>query len=770
MAHGNSKASRYAKPETVHNVAALKQMFPFRGYIEQAELRGITLTQLKRVKMFAEACCFNWWDQASRGMSKTAGQTLSMDFLNLYHLTAWLVKPATKDNSCAFVELLSAKPQVPKWFVSHWWGEHLIDFVKCIQRHTQIRQLSHSSPFWVCAYANRLHAASSELTADLWQSSFCKALNVSEGLLLILNRETEAGSPATLFSRTWCAFEQLAGFTDTSRDSALKLDIVAPMDSGRFGVLTEGVAEVDKVLKNEMAGFKVGDRAPDHLWRCDADCRMQSFPLELVKPGLQVEVEKAETTVSEDRQRILNAIAEQEPQMPILAECEKYRSASCRLRATLALSLWRQLVVAGKVLEWKLPEILAADLLRTDVALDFRSCSQMEDDGVGLVSTGIHSSLKRLQLDLAHCKVSDAGLSTLFAKLPSSLSSLRLDMEGTSATDLAVQDLTSKMPASLETLWLSFAGTGVTDQGLMQLTSALPASLSNMGLCLSKLKVTDLGAIALSKKIATVSQALELRFSETSLGNEGLAALSVALNGGVQALILSLSSTQISSAGLAMLSRHLPSAMRSLTLHCSKTRISDVGVALLALQLQSTIQSLTLDFEACEDLTDQILPVLAARLPANLSTLSLNVAKTAVSDLGLSAFASELPATLETLELQLAGSKASAGGFASPGELQKWQSSSGVECTVLKDNAQQMLLQLNRAAPLMNACQQKDATGSGVVDARFLKDALGQLEDLSDLERTRADRAIEELMVGEVVGYVDFVGRFASSSSTTAAS
>lgn len=765
MAHGNSKASRYAKPETVHNVAALKQMFPFRGYIEQAELRGITFTQLKRVEMFAEACCFNWWDQAPRGMSETAGQTLSMDFLNLYHLIAWLVKPATKDNSCAFVELLSAKPQMPKWFVSHWWGDHLVDFVKCIQRHSQIRQLPHSSPFWVCAYANRLHATSSELTADLSQSSFCKALKVSEGMLLILNRKSEAGTPATLFTRAWCAFEQLAGFTDTSRDFALKLDIAAQGSSGRVEVLTDGVAEIDKVVKSETAGCKIGDRAPGHLWRSNADCRMQAFPLELVKPGLQIDVEKTKTSVAEDRQHILNAIAEQEPQMPLLAECEKYCTASRQLRATLVLSLWRQLVVAGKVLEWNLPEILAADLERTDVALGFRTCSQMDDDGVRSISAGLHPSLKRLELDLAQCKVSDAGLSALFAKLPGNLSSLRLDMEKTSMSDLAMKDLNSNLPASIETLWLGFTGTGVTDQGLMQLASVLPASLRNVGLCFSELGVTDLGAIALSKKLPKVSHALELSFSETSIGNEGLAALSMALAGEVQALNLSLSSTQISSAGFAMLSRHLPPSLQSLTLRCSKTRISDVGVALVALQLPSNLQTLTLDFEACEDLTDQALAAVAFRLPANLTSFSLNVAKTAVSDLGLLAFASELPAPLETLELQLAGSKASAGSFASPGELRKWQSSCGLECTDLRDNVQRMRLRLNRAEPIIAACQQQDATGSGVVDAQFLKDALRGLEDLSDHERTLADAAIQELVVDEVVGYVDFVGRFASSTA-----
>ena len=47
------------------------------------------------------------------------------------------------------------RAQVPKWFVSHWWGEPVLAFLVCLQNHVKLRHLDimHSA-YWVCAYAN----------------------------------------------------------------------------------------------------------------------------------------------------------------------------------------------------------------------------------------------------------------------------------------------------------------------------------------------------------------------------------------------------------------------------------------------------------------------------------------------------------------------------------------------------------------------------------------------------------------------------------------
>jgi hypothetical protein len=39
-------------------------------------------------------------------------------------------------------------------FVSHWWGEPVVQFIACVAKHLHHRQLAETVPYWVCAYAN----------------------------------------------------------------------------------------------------------------------------------------------------------------------------------------------------------------------------------------------------------------------------------------------------------------------------------------------------------------------------------------------------------------------------------------------------------------------------------------------------------------------------------------------------------------------------------------------------------------------------------------
>ena len=89
---------------------------------------------------------------------------------------------------------------------SHWWGEPIVSFVNCCQRHAHLRRLEDSeATYWVCGYANRQHELELEIGADdIAASSFYRALQVAGGLLLILDQE------ATPFSRTHVDKQQTA--------------------------------------------------------------------------------------------------------------------------------------------------------------------------------------------------------------------------------------------------------------------------------------------------------------------------------------------------------------------------------------------------------------------------------------------------------------------------------------------------------------------------------------------------------------------------------
>merc|ERR1712151_1492858 len=84
--------------------------FKFQGYVERVEDRAITLKQLERVVRWTADHCHRWRDACTR-------HRLHIDSMNLYHVNDWLIKPATRQDDCSFLELLTAQKQPPSWFV-----------------------------------------------------------------------------------------------------------------------------------------------------------------------------------------------------------------------------------------------------------------------------------------------------------------------------------------------------------------------------------------------------------------------------------------------------------------------------------------------------------------------------------------------------------------------------------------------------------------------------------------------------------------------------
>merc|ERR550534_12658 len=112
--------------------------------ISDAAHRGISLAQLWRLREFMRSHCFKWHDRAPALESASSGVRLSETFVNLYHFNDWVIKPATKalegaDATCSMVELLADAQQTPQWFVSHWWGEPLEAFYRCLEAHAELR-------------------------------------------------------------------------------------------------------------------------------------------------------------------------------------------------------------------------------------------------------------------------------------------------------------------------------------------------------------------------------------------------------------------------------------------------------------------------------------------------------------------------------------------------------------------------------------------------------------------------------------------------------
>ena len=138
-----------------------------------------------------------------------------------------------------------------------------------------MRELPEKTAYWVCAYANNQHELGTDLGTDPMESSFLKAMQLSAGVLLVLDLE------ATAFSRIWCCFEEgvvtmaargflQGGGTHSSdraslkalverdgkegREAPLVLDIAAVDEEGGAQLLTEGLTAAEQREDGEYFG------------------------------------------------------------------------------------------------------------------------------------------------------------------------------------------------------------------------------------------------------------------------------------------------------------------------------------------------------------------------------------------------------------------------------------------------------------------------------------------------------------------------------------
>ena len=70
--------------------------------------------------------------------------------------------------------------------------EPVCKFLACLEQHALVRELSSSTFYWVCAYANNQHCVEEDIKSNPRSTSFYRAMQMSEGVLLVLD---SAGTP-----------------------------------------------------------------------------------------------------------------------------------------------------------------------------------------------------------------------------------------------------------------------------------------------------------------------------------------------------------------------------------------------------------------------------------------------------------------------------------------------------------------------------------------------------------------------------------------------
>lgn len=385
----------------------LRRAFPFQGRIERAEHRGITYKQMERAVAFAEEECSAWKDTAPKN-SKLAGQKLSMSFLTLQHVNAWMILPATEKQKCSFVELLTKQRQPPTWFVCHWWGDRVLDFMTCLMAHILTRRCTTDTNYWVAAYANRPHTFDFDISEDPTSTTCFKAIQAARfRVLMVLDVQGSA------FSRIWCAFEQ----TMCLDRSDAPLDFSVCRNS-KAQVLTHGLTQEEEDLETQHPGQGVRAKF----------AREADFPIEVLETGMQQELQKGEASQEEDRTRILNCLRGAPLDDVPAKDDPKYAETNMRLHSLLALATWVKVTGSKEATRAQCADFssaIQADEWRS--SLDMR-LEGLSSEGMRLLAQGLPPNLEDIKLRLRGASISDKDLLALAENLPAQLKKISMDL------------------------------------------------------------------------------------------------------------------------------------------------------------------------------------------------------------------------------------------------------------------------------------------------------------------------------------------------------
>jgi len=610
--------------------------------LPRIEERAILRRQLRKVMAFAKARCSKegWKDTFTGKALAITPQTM-----NLYQAVDKIVKPATKARGCSFVEFTASGPQRPKWFVSHWWGEPVQDFLTCLEQHATDRGLQDEDAYWVCAYAINQWDIASEVSCDPKKSGFRKALDVSVGTLSILDKE------AVCFSRIWCCYEIWVSL-ESERDYPYRYDMYTVSGSKAVGI-SDGFCEdsgIDRIMS-------LGDKAR----------RERNFPFKLCRRAMEIKLEQGKASDPVDRKRILNSIIGQTNWKKLTSdppdEHREYDKLNCSLNGRIASAAWRSAVEAGEDMapyidalsKCKLPKLevsfencaalkdsdidnigaamgpelagvnmdftscagltckgltsLGKGMMRVNalrsIALNFRRCDGLADKGVEFLGSAIQdqgSSLREVHLGFRNCGgISDDGAKGILNNLPAKAESIRLDFSHNSQiTDEAIRRLEEQSFNDLRELHikLTACSAALTDVAIEAISTLLVPSLRELHLDLhSGAAITHIGLNTFGQALKRLEalQELTLDFSGVEAVNDDLFAF-------------------------------LPLSPHTLKLkfdHCPK--VTNMSVKALGRSLSKKVQRLTISLNGNQKVSADVLKSLAGMLPDGLKSFELHL-------------------------------------------------------------------------------------------------------------------------------------------------
>mmetsp|Transcript_16412 Transcript_16412/g.38920 ORF Transcript_16412/g.38920 Transcript_16412/m.38920 type:complete len:742 (+) Transcript_16412:22-2247(+) len=588
--------------------SAAGQAFHFCGYIDEIDRRAISLEQMQRLAAVAASSCCTW--------STGDHSKLSMNVLNFMHLHDFLILPATEEWDCSVVELMTNKPQDALVFVSHWWGELLLDFTECVSSYYRAKDMKEDSFAWICAFAERHHSAQQRLSEDL-EASFLPALTRSGHVLLVCRQvegDEQQRGPRSFFSRAWCLLE-----ASKAIEQKKTLDFAVRTHAGPQ-VLVENF--LDQVGQMEKKSPRSASRSKL--------LRKSAFPVEVLAAGLQLDIEVAQTFNEADHDRILNCIAGHPPGYVLepgdaRVFHEEFRKFNCKLRAELALAMWFQAVQQGRmdpqfsntsgvsrvssVLGADLAHALLGDESRTSLTKNFSHCSRFDDGSMAMLAAALPIQLRHLELSFWMCgmlgspglralcktfpqmklletltldfqicnRIGQTGIDALGLCLPATIVSLRLNFERTNIRSVLGLAEGIASLKNLRVLSLDFGGIdNVDDRQVSGISECLPQRLINFHLALRGCPhFTTNGVHSLVLGLSPELSMLSLNFSSCDrINNDSVKWLAHKLPRMLKVLRVDLSDTQVDDSAAMLLMQRLPSTLQGARISVANTRVS----------------------------------------------------------------------------------------------------------------------------------------------------------------------------------------------------
>ena len=440
---------------------------------------------------------------------------------------------------CSYVELIAAtaedtenseRQQRPKWFVSHFWGEKLINSIKCLEEHARCRKLDDNTPYWICAFANNQWVLEKEIqpSSGIEKTSFRKALDICDGIVQIIDENAEC------FNRIWCRYEGFVALTvgantklydfvakrtplelwirTYTSHNILTYDVeevdVAESSEGKYTdengvkhvreVTWEAIALLDQRFENFDDVFQstphFDHESYDHTsYWTERQNASQYFPKNIVPLALSSAVENAEASLEDDRLSILHNVLRyfnpnhDSSTNPPPTEHDSYSRLNNLLRARLAMALW--IPASRDSDEW-----------------GFENRAQLVRD----------SGIKAWSLDAFKISM-DQDLLEIAQAFPLELEALALSFHDYN-TDLSVIEvLAASLPRSLQKLYLAiYASRGFP-------WKSLPPNLTDFVLVLKAMEEEELDLLA--RALPRTLQKLDLRLDRVRTTNAGFRGL-----------------------------------------------------------------------------------------------------------------------------------------------------------------------------------------------------------------------------------------------------